>query len=331
MLTERRPQALAGVHVETLLLTALRHLIRQRTLLMLVALCAVVSYLLPVFLTTHNLLNVLRQVSITSIVAVGMTFVIITGGIDISVGSTVAFAGVVVAYALQKGYSIELSILAALLVATAAGLINGALVAFGNVMPFVATLGTMNLFRGASLIVTNGQAIWGLPDAFVNIGTGYLWGIPIPVIITFAIFLSGHILLTRFTFGRHALAIGGDEEAARLCGVRVKRMKLYIYGFAGLMCGISGVVLAARLGSGQPSTGVGYELTAIAAAVIGGNSLTGGRGTVWGTLLGALILGVVSNALNLWGVASFYQTVVTGLIVLAAVLADKFRRRPNSK
>jgi ribose/xylose/arabinose/galactoside ABC-type transport system permease subunit len=298
---------------------------------MLIALCAVVGYLLPVFLTTQNLLNVLRQVSITSIVAVGITFVIITGGIDISVGSTVALTGVVVAYALQEGYGLEVSIAAALLVGTVAGLLNGALVSYGKVMAFVATLGTMNLFRGAALIVTNGQAIWGLPRDFVHIGTGHIWGIPIPVLITFAIYLAGHVLLTRFTFGRHTLAIGGDEDAARLCGVRVQRVKLFTYGFCGLMCGVSGVVLAARLGSGQPSTGAGYELTAIAAAVIGGNALSGGRGTVWGTLLGALILGVVSNALNLWGVASFYQTVVTGLIVLAAVLVDKLRRRPDSK
>ncbi len=322
---------MASFRIEKSLLAAVRHLLRQRTLFMLIVLCVVVGYLLPVFLTTQNLLNVLRQVSITSIVAVGMTFVIITGGIDISVGSTVALSGVVVAYALREGYGLEISIVAALIVSTAAGLLNGVLVSYGKVMAFVATLGTMNLFRGTALIVTNGQAIWGLPKDFVRIGTGYVLGIPIPVIITFVIYISGHLLLTRFTFGRYTLAIGGDEEAARLCGVRVQRIKLLTYGFCGLMSGISGVVLAARLGSGQPSTGTGYELTAIAAAVIGGNSLSGGHGTVWGTLLGALILGVVSNALNLWGVASFYQTVVTGLIVLTAVLVDKLRRKPNSK
>lgn len=329
MLTGKQEYATSPDIRGRLLPSILGFVIRQRTLLVLIILCAVVGYLLPPFLTTHNLLNVLRQVSITGIVAVGTTFVIVTGGIDISVGSVVALSGVVVAYGLREGYSMEMSISAALIVGVLAGVINGLLVAYGNVMAFVATLGTMNVFRGMALIVTNGQAFWGLPKDFVEIGTGYVRGIPYPVVITFVIYLIGHLLLFRFTFGRYALAIGGDEEAARLSGVAVKRIKLLIYAFAGLMSGIAGVVLAARLGSGQPSVGAGYELIAIAAAVIGGNSLVGGRGTVWGTLIGALVLGVVNNALNLWGVASFYQIVITGLIVLIAVLADKLRRSPS--
>jgi ribose transport system permease protein len=342
LISEKSPPASAD-NTKRILQSLLRFFLEQRILVVFIILCAVFAYLLPPFLTVNNILNVLRQISITGIVAVGMTFVIITGGIDISVGSIVAVCSVIVALSLQEGYDIGIAIVFALLAGTGLGLVNGVIISYGRIMPFVATLGTMYLFRGLALIITNGQAIWGLPKPFIKIGTGYVLegalqttgntlgftvpeglGIPIPVIITFFIYFCGHILLRRFTFGRYTLAIGGDEEAARLCGVSVQMVKLLTYGFCGLMSGVSGVVLAARLGSGQPSVGEGYELIAIAAAVIGGNALTGGKGSVWGTLLGALILGVVSNALNLHGVASFFQIVITGLIVLIAVLADKF-------
>ena len=310
-------------------LTVLEFIVNQRTLIILILLCAVIGYLMPTFLTSKNLLNVMRQVSITGIVAVGMTFVIITGGIDISVGSTVALSSVIAAWSLKQGFGIPASIVLALMSGSLVGLMNGTLVAYGRVLPFVATLGTMYVIRGMALIVTKGEAIWDLPKPFLTIGTGYWLGIPIPVIITLAIYIFGHFLLNNFTFGRYILGVGGNEESARLCGVGVKKVKLYTYGLCGLLTGLAGVVLAGRLGSGQPSVGVGYELTAIAAAVIGGNSLTGGRGTVLGTLIGALILGVVSNALNLWGVASFWQTVISGCIVLVAVLADTLRKRRN--
>ncbi len=329
MATDRSLKAATERRLEIDIPAILRFILAQRTLLVLIILCAVLSYLLPPFLTMRNILNVLRQVSITGIVAVGMTFVIVTGGIDISVGSIVALCGVVTAAALQEGMGLLVAILAGLVTGGVVGLINGLLISYGNIMPFVATLGTMYLFRGISLIITNGQAIWNLPDRFIEIGTGYALGIPIPVIITFLIYLAGYLLLRRFTFGRHTLAIGGDEEAARLCGVAVRRVKLLTYGFCGLMSGAAGVVLAARLGSGQPSVGTGYELVAIAAAVIGGNSLAGGKGTIWGTLIGALILGVVSNGLNLWGVAPFFQIVVTGCIVIVAVLVEKLRKRQD--
>ena len=307
-----------------------KFLVAQRTIiiliLFLILLCAVIGYLIPSFLTFQNILNVLRQVSITGIIAVGMTFVIITGGIDISVGSIVALCGVITAMALKSNVPIFPSILLALIVGIVAGLLNGILVAYGRVMPFVATLGTMYLIRGGTLIVAKGQAIWGLPDQFIKIGIGYFLGIPIPVIITLVIYILGNVLLKHFTFGRYVLGVGGDEESARLCGVPVKKIKLLTYGLCGLLSGVAGVVLAGRLGSGQPSVGRGYELIAIAAAVIGGNSLSGGKGSVFGTLIGAFILGVVSNALNLWGVASFFQIVITGGIVIVAVLADKLKK-----
>jgi ribose transport system permease protein len=327
LITEEHPQKRVSSGAGDLLMKILHFLFEQRTLIVLIVLCVVIAQLIPSFSTKNNILNVLRQVSITGIIAVGMTFVIISGGIDISVGSIVALIGVLVAMFIKDGISIPLSIILALIVSMIVGMVNGLIIAYGNVMPFVATLGTMYLFRGITLIIANGQAIWDLPDSFLEIGIGYFLGIPIPVIITFFIYLGGHVLLKNFTFGRYTLAVGGDQESARLCGVEVKRIKMMNYILCGLLTGLAGVVLAARLGSGQPSVGVGYELTAIAAAVIGGNSLSGGRGTVFGTFIGALILGVVSNALNLWGVASFWQTVIAGFIVLVAVLADTLRRR----
>jgi ribose transport system permease protein len=300
--------------------------LKQRTLIVLILLCAGVAYFIPPFLTAKNLLNVLRQISITGIVAVGMTFVIVTAGIDISVGAIVALGGVVAVYCLNAGLGVFLAILVGLLAGTLIGLLNGLVIAYGRVSPFVTTLGTLYIFRGLTLVVTKGEAFWGLPPEFAKIGTGYLLGIPIPVIIMVLIYTGGYILLKYFTFGRYVLAIGGDEESARLSGVAVKRVKMFTYGLCGLLSGAAGIILAGRLGSAQPSVGDGYELIAIAATVIGGTSLSGGKGKIFGTFLGAIILGVVSNALNLWGVASFYQTVIIGSIVLVAVLADRIRK-----
>lgn len=325
MITEEKSYSTSGGRIKDTLFSFFRFFLEHRTIIVLILLVAIVGYLIPSFLTLNNILNVFRQVSITGIVAVGMTFVIITGGIDISVGSIVALSGVVAALAMQSGISIPISIILALLAGIGVGSLNGLIIAYGRVMAFVATLGTMYLIRGLTLIIAKGQAIWDLPNSFVLIGTGYFFGIPIPVIIALLIYLIGHILLNYFTYGRYTLAVGGDEESARLCGVAVKRIKLLTYMLCGLLSAVAGVVLAARLGSGQPSVGTGYELTAIAAAVIGGNSLSGGKGTVFGTLIGALILGVVSNALNLWGVASFWQTIIAGCIILIAVLADTLR------
>ena len=301
-----------------------KHRTNIALVLLLIILCVVNGFLLTSFWSVENILNVLRQVSVISIIAVGMSFVIISGGIDISVGSILGICGITVTMAL-KNYNIPitLSIFLALIVGFAVGLVNGVLVAYGGVLPFVATLGTMYVIRGLALIISGGKAIWGFSDQFMKIGRGFFLGIPIPIIIAFGIYILGYIILTQFTFGRYVLGIGGNQESARLCGVSVKKVKLLVYCFSGLLCGIAGVVLASRLGSGQPNVGYGYELTAIAAAVIGGNSLSGGKGSIFGTMLGALILGVVSNALNLWGAASFYQTVVTGGIVIVAVLADK--------
>ncbi len=306
---------------------ALTVLVNQSTLLVLLVLVTVTAILIPEFLTVNNILNVLRQVSITGIVAVGMTLVIITGGIDLSVGAVVALGGVAAVASLSAGFSVPLSIMFALAVGFGVGAFNGGVIAYANVSPFVTTLGTMYIIRGMTLVVTNGEALWGLPSRFARIGTGYVFGIPIPVLIMLSIYLAGFLLLRYFVFGRYVLAVGGDEEAARLCGIPVKSIKMYTYALCGMLAALAGVILSGRLGSAQPSVGAGYELIAIAATVIGGTSLAGGKGTMLGTLIGTIILGVVSNALNLWGVASFYQTVIIGCIVLAAVLVDKLRKR----
>ncbi|MGI6148807.1 MAG: ABC transporter permease [Limnochordia bacterium] len=301
-------------------------ILKQRILLVLIALCGIVSLLTPKFLTTTNLINVARQISINGIVAVGMTFVITTGGIDISVGSTVALCGIVAGLLLRSGMPVLIAALAALIVGAVGGLGNGLLVAYGKLLPFVATLGTMNLFRGLLLVISNGQAVWGLPRQFTFIGTGYVLGIPMPVIICAAVFAVGYFLLNHTTIGRFTIAVGGNEEAARLAGVPVRKIKLFVYSFCGLLCGLAGLVLTARLASAQPTAGEGYELTAIASVVIGGTSLLGGKGSIMGTLLGAMVLGVVSNALNLLGISPFYQTMFIGGIVLIAVLFDMLRK-----
>ncbi|HYE83586.1 MAG TPA: ribose ABC transporter permease [Clostridia bacterium] len=304
----------------------LKLVLQQRILLVLIALCTVITIFIPPFLTVENLLNVARQISINGIVAVGMTFVIITGGIDISVGSTVALGGVISGLAIKQGMPVELAILAALLAGGIVGAFNGALISYFRILPFIATLGTMNLIRGLTLAVCNGQAIWGLPPKFLYLGTGYLSWIPVPVIISLVIFIIGHFLLKDFSIGRYTIAVGGNEEAARLSGVSVKKVKMFAYILCGILSSASGIILAGRLGTAQPNAGMGYELIAIAAVVIGGTSLLGGKGTMAGTLLGALILGVVSNSLNLLGVSSFYQTMITGGIVIIAVLVDMMKK-----
>ena len=300
--------------------------LRQRILLVLAALCGIVAMMTSKFLTMNNLINVARQISINGIVAVGMTFVIITSGIDISVGSTVAISGIVAGLMLKAGYGFWLAVIGALIVGVIVGLANGILVSYGKLLPFVATLGTMNLVRGLLLVLSNGQAIWGLPRQFTFLGTGYLGGIPVPVIICLAVFAVGYFLLNHTTIGRFTIAVGGNEEAARLAGVPVKKIKLFAYSFCGFLCGLAGIVLTARLASAQPTAGEGYELTAIASVVIGGTSLLGGKGSIMGTLLGAMVLGVVSNALNLLGISPFYQTMFIGGIVLIAVLFDMLRK-----
>jgi ribose/xylose/arabinose/galactoside ABC-type transport system permease subunit len=299
------------------------------TLIGLVVLCAVLWILTPHFLTVSNLLNVAEQTSINAVVAVGMTFVILSGGIDLSVGSIVALAGVVLGTALQGGQPLHVAVPLALAVGLACGLANGALISWGGLPPFIVTLGTMSIARGAALLFTEGRPVSGFDPSFRVIATGRVGFIPAPVIVMAFVYVVANFVLARTTFGRYVYAIGGNEEATRLSGVPVRFHKTMIYGVSGLMSAVAAVVLTARLNSAQPIAGMMYELDAIAATVIGGTSLMGGDGTLGGTLVGALIMGVLRNGLNLLGVSSFLQQIVIGGVIVVAVLLDTMLKRKN--
>lgn len=295
-------------------------------LLGLLILCVVLTGLSDRFFTMDNLLNVTRQVSINAVISVGMTLVILTGGIDLSVGSILAFAGSITAGLLSGGQSLITAIIVGVVAGAFIGMINGALITRAGIPPFIATLGTMTAARGFTLVYTDGRPITGMEEAFRFLGGGYIAGIPVPVIIMSVIFLLAHIMLTRTKFGRYVYAIGGNEEAARLSGIGTKKILLSVYTLAGLLAGFSGVIMASRLNSAQPTAGAGFELDAIAAVVLGGTSLSGGVGTVGGTLIGAMIIGVLDNGLNLLNVSSFYQQVAKGVVILLAVYVDKKRK-----
>jgi len=301
------------------------------TLLGLVALCLLLWALTPHFLTVSNLLNVMEQTAINAVIAVGMTFVIISGGIDLSVGSLVAFSGVLLASALQAPLPAGPAILVCLLAGSACGLVNGALITRGRLPPFIATLGMMSVARGAALVFTEGRPISGFEAGFRGLATGRVMMVPVPVLVTAAVYLLGHFVLTRTRFGRYVYAIGGNEEATRLSGVSVRFHKSMVYALAGLMSALASVLLTARLNSAQPIAGMMYELDAIAATVIGGTSLMGGSGTLPGTLVGALIMGVLRNGLNLLGISSFLQQIVIGLVIIVAVLVDAMLKKPGKQ
>lgn len=279
------------------------------------------------FLSVNNLLNVARQVSLNAIISVGMTAVILTGGIDLSVGSVVALAGCVTASLLAGGQSTIMAILTGMAVGTGLGFINGIIITRGNIPPFIATLGVMTAVRGYTLVFSDGRPITGLSEEFRMLGGGYLAGIPVPVVLMAIIFFVAYIILKKTRLGRYIYAIGGNEEAARLSGINTRKILVSVYTLAGLLAGFSGIIMASRLNSAQPTAGAGFELDAIAAVVLGGTSLAGGTGTVGGTLVGALIIGVLDNGLNLLNVSSFYQQVAKGLVILLAVFIDRKRSK----
>ena len=293
----------------------------------LLALCLVLWAATPHFLTVSNLLNVLEQTSINAIVAVGMTYVIISGGIDLSVGSVLALAGIALALALQGGVPAPAAVGIALATGTACGLANGVLITFGRLPPFIATLGMMSVARGAALMLAEGRPISGFSDVFRALATARLVMLPAPVLLTAVVYLVAHFVLVRTVFGRATYAIGGNEEAARLSGVHVQFHKTAVYGVAGLTSAVAAILLTARLNSAQPTAGTMYELDAIAATVIGGTSLLGGEGTLIGAVIGALIMGVLRNGLNLLNVSSFFQQIVIGAVIIGAVLIDMSLKR----
>ncbi len=280
------------------------------------------------FFSVGNLFNVLRQVSVVGILAVGMTFVILTGGIDLSVGSIIAVSGVVAVVLAIAGLPAPLAVLAGIGVGALCGLVNGALTAYLSLAPFIVTLGTMTFLRGLAYTITAGQPIVSSDLNFKGIGIGYLFGVPIPVIVMAIVFLIAWFLLERTRYGRHVYAVGGNAQAARLAGVRVDRVTLSVYVIGGACAGLAGVIFAARVISAQPTAGTGYELDAIAAVVLGGTSLAGGRGRIVGTLIGSVILGVLSTGLILLNVPFFTQLLIKGVVIIFAVAIDSLKTRP---
>lgn len=299
------------------------------TLLGLIALVFILWILTPYFLTVSNLLNIAQQTAINAIIAVGMTFVIITAGIDLSVGSILAFSGVVLASVLHTGLPIPIAIVIGLVIGLLCGLLNGLLITLGRLPPFISTLGMMSVARGTALLYSNGRPISGFSPSFRFLATGKVFHIPMPVIIMMFVYIVAHFVLTKTKLGRYTYAIGGNEEAALLSGVNVKLNKAAVYGICGMLSGLAAVILTARLNSAQPIAGIMYELDAIAATVIGGTSLMGGEGTIIGTLIGAFIMGVLRNGLNLLGVSSFIQQIVIGSVIIIAVLVDMALKKKN--
>lgn len=295
---------------------------RAGTLIGLVGLCVLLWILTPHFLTVSNLLNVLEQTSINAVIAVGMTYVIISGGIDLSVGSLLALAGVVLGALLHAGVPAPAAIVLALGVGFLFGTLSGVAIAWGRLPPFIATLGMMSIARGCALLFTEGRPISGFEPAFRAVAVERPFGIPGPVFVTIAVYAAAQFVLSETRFGRYVYAMGGNEEATRLSGVNVRLHKTLVYGVSGLTSAVAAVLLTARLNSAQPIAGIMYELDAIAATVIGGSSLMGGEGGLGGTIIGALIMGVLRNGLNLLGVSSFLQQVVIGLVIVVAVLVD---------
>ncbi|MBT3145926.1 MAG: ribose ABC transporter permease [Neptunomonas phycophila] len=279
------------------------------------------------FLTTNNLSNVARQVSINAIIAVGMTCAILTGGIDLSVGPVMALSGTVAAGLMVAGLPPEVAMIVCLAVGGLFGAGNGAFVAYAKMPPIIVTLATMGIARGLALIYTGGYPISGLPTEFAFFGRGDVFGIQVPIIVMVVVYLLAFILLNKTPIGRYIYAIGGNEEATRLSGVRVNRYKMMVYTLSGLTAAIAGIVLTSRLMSGQPNAGVGFELDAIAAVVLGGTAIAGGRGAIIGTLIGAMMLGVLNNGLNLMGVSPYVQNIIKGGIILLAIYISRARNK----
>lgn len=301
-------------------------LIEQKSLIALLFLVVVVSFLNPNFFTVDNLLNILRQTSVNAIIAVGMTLVILTAGIDLSVGSVLALCGAFAATLVAMEVPVLVAVPTALLAGAALGAISGIIIAKGKVQAFIATLVTMTLLRGVTMVYTDGRPIstgfTDTADTFAWFGTGYALGIPVPVWLMVVVFAGAWYLLNHTRFGRYVYAVGGNESATHLSGINVDRVKIGVYAICGLLAALAGIIVTSRLSSAQPTAGMGYELDAIAAVVLGGTSLMGGKGRIMGTLIGALIIGFLNNALNLLDVSSYYQMIAKAVVILLAVLVD---------
>jgi ribose/xylose/arabinose/galactoside ABC-type transport system permease subunit len=291
-------------------------------LLVIIVLMTIMSFVRPVFLTSGNLVNVLRQVSMNGVLAVGITFVIMTGGIDLSIGSIVAVTSVIIGRLLEQGHGLPLAISLGMIAAILFGLVNGLLIAFGKLPPFIATLSTMSIARGFAMVYSNGRPYLIQVESFLAIGKGSSFGVPNPIWILLAVCVIAYIILNFTIFGRHVYAFGGNRQAAKLAGVRTRLTEVMVYVISGTLAGITAIILSARISSGQPTAGQSYEMDAIAATAIGGTSMLGGSGSLGGTIMGFIILGIMINSLTLLGVSSFYQQIVKGFIIIAAVMLD---------
>lgn len=298
---------------------------RQGMFVVLIFMLIGASLLNPNFMTLTNIRNILRQSAIIGVLAAGQTFVLLIGGIDLSVGNLVSLTG-----SLAAGFAkinVALGILVGLLSGGAVGLVNGVVVSKGKIQPFIVTLGTMSIAQGFALLYTGGFPIFDLPSTFSNIGSNYFLGIPVLVIIMAVVYIIFRFVLRQTKFGHYIYALGGNEEATRLSGINVDFIKTMAYIISGAAAGLAGVMLAARIAIGMPTMGSGYELQAIAAVVIGGTSLSGGRGSIFGTLIGTLIMGVINNMLNLMNVTAFWQYIVIGTIIVLAALINEFSKK----
>ena len=298
-----------------------------QSLIGLIVFSVIVAFINSRFMTTSNILNILRQTSINAVIATGMTFVILTGGIDLSVGSMLGFSGAVAAMMLASGVDSIIAIPVALIVGLVVGALNGVLISKGKLQPFIVTLATMTMLRGATLVFTDRKPIGTGFEAnsklFAWFGNGYVLGIPVPIIVIIVTFLVALFVLTQTKIGRYVYALGGNEEATKLSGISTDKVKIFVYAISGMMAALAGIIITSRLSSAQPTAGSGYELDAIAAVVLGGTSLAGGTGTIVGTMIGALIIGVLNNALNLMDVSSYFQMLAKGSVILLAVLFDR--------
>jgi ribose transport system permease protein len=281
----------------------------------------------PNFLTEVNLASVARQTAVINIMALGMTLVIITGGIDLSVGSILALAGLLGATAMKDGHSISYAIVVGIVVGLICGVLNGLGVSIFKINPFIVTLGTMGIFRGVALVISNGLPVHEVPAGFAFLGEGNILGIPTVVYILLAVAVAMHFLLENTKLGRYSFAIGSNPAAAYYAGVPIKFHLTMVYAILGLLSGLAGMIEASRLMIGQPTAGMGYELEAIAAVVIGGGSLTGGEGSVIGTLIGAFVMGLLSNGSDLLGISPYWQQAIIGAVIIAAVGFDELRKR----
>ncbi|AGJ85209.1 ribose ABC transporter permease [Raoultella ornithinolytica] len=296
------------------------------TLIGLLIIIITFSFLSPVFFTIPNLLNILQQSSINALIALGMTLVIISGGIDLSVGPTAALSAVLGATMMVAGVPVPLAILATLGIGAICGVFSGSLVAYAGLQPFIVTLGGLSLFRAVALIYTGGNPVFGIPTEFRSLINSEIFGIPTPIVIVAVIALVLWTVMNKTPLGEYILAVGGNEEAARVAGVPVKRTKVTVFVISGTLASLASLILIGRLGAAEPTIGNLWELDAIAAAAIGGASLMGGKGSVVGTIIGAIILGALRNGLTLLNIQAFYQLLATGLIIIIAMLIDRATR-----